>query len=323
MKLTIDKNNILGAAKNFSLVVIGTAILAFGFAVFMIPYNLVAGGVAGISIILDKLIDSEIITVDLMVTILTWTIFFLGLIFLGKSFSMKTLLSTIVYPPCVSLFMHLSDPNVLGGYFYLQGSENTEIALLLAPIVGGSLIGAGCALTFLGGGSTGGTDIIAFILCKIFPRLKSSVAMFIVDTSVVMFGVFVINNLIVSLLGVLSTFVSAFVIDKVFLGGQKNFIAQIISGRHEEIREKILHDLNRGATIIDVIGAYSGEPRKMIMVSFTMRQYNQMLSIINKTDKSAFVTIHRAHEINGEGFSIPQGEGENAKKVHQDSEEGH
>jgi uncharacterized membrane-anchored protein YitT (DUF2179 family) len=170
-------------------------------------------------------------------------------------------------------------------------------------------------LTFLGGGSTGGTDILAFIACKIFPRLKSSVAVFIVDTSVVILGVFAIGNIVVSLLGVVSTFVCAFVIDKVFLGGQKTFIAQIISDKHEEIREKILTDLNRGATIIDVTGAYSGEARKMIMVSFTMRQYNQVLSIINKTDKSAFVTVHRAHEINGVGFTIPRGDDKKGRET--------
>ena len=64
-----------------------------------------------------------------------------------------------------------------------------------------------------------------------------------------------------------------------------------------------MSEMERGATIIDVSGAYTGEEYKMIMVSFTMRQYNQMLNIINKTDKSAFLTIHRAHEINGEGFT--------------------
>ena len=311
LKIAVEKKNILEVLRNLCLVVLGTVVLAFGFAVFMIPYNLVAGGVAGISIILDEIIDSEVITVDLVVTVLTWLIFFLGLIFLGKSFSMKTLVSSIVYPPCVSLFMRLAQPDVLGGYFYLPGNENAEVALLLAPFVGGALVGAGCALTFLGGGSTGGTDIIAFIICKIFPRLKSSVAVFIVDTSVVVLGVFVINNIVISLLGIVSTLVSAFVIDKVFLGGQKTFIAQIISDKHEEIREKILTDLNRGATVIDVVGAYSGEDKTMIMVSFTMSQYNQVLGIINKTDKSAFVTVHRAHEINGEGFTIPRGSKKN------------
>ena len=193
MKIALEKKNVFGLLKNLILVIAGTAVLAFGFAVFMIPYNLVAGGVAGIAIVLDNLIESDLVTVDLVVTLLTWSIFFLGLIFLGRSFSMKTLVSSIVYPPCVSLFMRLVSPDVLGGYFYLPGNENAEVALLLAPFVGGALVGAGCALTFLGGGSTGGTDIIAFIICKIFPKLKSSLAVFIVDTAVVVFGVFVIK----------------------------------------------------------------------------------------------------------------------------------
>ena len=174
---------------------------------------------------------------------------------------------------------------------------------MIAPFLGGVLVGVGCALTFLGGGSTGGTDILAFIICKIIPRLKSSLAIFLVDVSVIVLGVFVIDNIVISTLGIASAFVSALLVDKVFLGGQKTFIAQIISNRYEEIKDKILCDMERGATIIDVSGAYTGDKYKMIMVSFTMRQYNQMLNIINKTDKSAFLTIHRAHEINGEGFS--------------------
>ena len=303
MKITLDRRTLLTALKNYSLVVAGTAVLAFGFAVFMIPYDLVAGGVTGIAIIAEKLIPLDFVTVDFAVTLLTWLIFFLGFIFLGRAFTMKTLISTIVYPPCITLFMRLASPDVLGGYFYLQGNENPEIALLLAPFVGGALVGAGCALTFLGGGSTGGTDIIAFIICKLFPRMKSSVAIFIVDASVVLLGVFVINNVVLSVLGVVSIIVSSVVIDKLFLGGQKTFVAQIITDRHAEISEKILRDLERGATVIDVTGAYSGDAHKMVMVSFTLREYNRILGIINETDRSAFVTVHRAHEISGEGFS--------------------
>ena len=299
---TINKD-IIKTVKDVFLVVLGTAVLALGFAVFMIPYDLVAGGVTGIAIVLGKLIPYEIITVDLIVTVLTWVIFFLGLIFLGKSFAAKTLVSTIVYPPCISIFMRLADPNFLGGYFYLPGNENPELALLIAPFLGGALVGIGCALTFLGGGSTGGTDILAFIICKMIPRLKSSLSIFITDVAVIALGIFVIDNIVISTLGIASAFVSALLVDKVFLGGQKTFIAQIISNKYEEIKDRILSEMERGATIIDVSGAYTGEEYKMIMVSFTMRQYNQMLNIINKTDKSAFLTIHRAHEINGEGFT--------------------
>lgn len=294
---------ILKNVKDVLLVIVGTAVLAFGYTVFLIPYDLIAGGVTGIAIIINRFISSDSISIDVTVTVLTWLIFFLGLIFLGKSFSIKTLVSTIVYPPCVSLFLHLTGHDVLGGYFYLQGNENPEIALLLAPFLGGALVGVGCALTFLGGGSTGGTDILAFIACKIFKRLKSSVAIFVVDTIVIILGVFVIDNIVVSTLGLVSAFVSAVLVDKVFLGGQKTFIAHIISDKHQEIQEKILCDLERGATVIDAVGAYSGDKRKLIMLSFTMRQYNQLFNIINKTDRTAFVTIHRAHEINGEGFT--------------------
>ena len=303
MKISFDKRSFFTSLKNVSLVVLGTALLALGFAVFMIPYDLVAGGVTGIAIIAEKLIPLEFVTVDFAVTLLTWLIFFLGFIFLGKSFSMKTMISTIVYPPCITLFMRLVSPGVLGGYFYLPGNENPEIALLLAPFVGGALIGAGCALTFLGGGSTGGTDIIACIICKLFPKVKSSVAIFAVDAAVVLLGVFAIDNFVLSALGVVSIAVSSLVIDKLFLGGQRTFVAQIITDKHSKICERILSELERGATVIDVVGAYSGDSHKMVVVSFTLREYNRILGIIGDTDKSAFVTVHRAHEISGEGFT--------------------
>ena len=96
MKISFDKKTFLTSLKNVSLVVLGTALLALGFAVFMIPYDLVAGGVTGIAIIAENLIPLDFVTVDFAVTLLTWLIFFLGFIFLGKSFSMKTLISTIV-----------------------------------------------------------------------------------------------------------------------------------------------------------------------------------------------------------------------------------
>ena len=306
-KKSVSKKEVLKAISDLLLVILGTAVLAFGVAVFMVPYNLVAGGVAGIAIALGQIVHVEFLTVDVMVTILTWGIFFLGLIVLGKNFAMRTLVSSIVYPICLHLFMKLTSPDVFGGYFYLQGGMHDDIAMLVAAVSGGALVGIGCALTFVGGGSTGGTDIIAFVICKAFKRLKSSYVIFCVDFSVIILGVFAVKDIVVSILGVASAIVSAALIDKVFIGGQSSFIAQIISEKHEEIRQKILCDLNRGATLFDVVGAYSGENKKMIMVSFTMSQYNQVINIINKTDKTAFVTVHRAHEISGEGFTIPKG----------------
>ncbi len=293
----------LTALKNILLIIIGTLILSFGAAVFIIPFDLVSGGVSGIAIILNKIISVEFFTVDLIITIATWLLFFVGLFVLGKSFALKTLVSTILYPVGVSLFMKLTDPSFLNGFFCLQASHHPETSLILATTLGGVCVGAGCAITFLGGGSTGGIDIIAFSICKMIKRAKSSVVIFIVDASVVLLGMFIIGDFVISLLGVFSAFIAALMVDKVFIGSSKSFVAQIISSKYDVINKEIIEKVDRGSTIIDVVGGYTGEERKMIMVSFTMNQYAEILNVIHKNDKNAFVTIHQAHEVNGEGWT--------------------
>ncbi len=298
-----SRQEILLLLKNILLTVIGTAILAFGSAVFIIPFDLITGGMSGIAIILVDVLPFDI-SIDLYITILTWLLFFLGLIVLGRNFALKTLVSTMVYPVFFSLFLRLTEPDVLGGFFYLKSMAHGNIHLLIAAIFGGIFVGAGCAITFLGGGSTGGTDIISFTICKIFKKLKSSVVIFVVDASIVVLGMFITKDLVLTLLAVSSAFAAALVIDHIFIGSSRAFVANIISDKYTEINEKVIRKLDRTTTIFDAIGGYSGENKKVIMVSFTIRQYSELMNIIHKTDKKAFVTISRAHEINGEGWTI-------------------
>ena len=164
-KIKYTKAELLLQLKNLLLVVAGTLILAFGCAVFVVPFNLVTGGVTGISIIINEIIAGAI-PIDLVIGIITWGLFFLGLIVLGWDFALKTLVSTIIYPIAISLFMRLVAPDVLGGILHLVSSPHADIALIISALFGGLCVGTGCALTFLGGGSTGGVDIIAFIICK-------------------------------------------------------------------------------------------------------------------------------------------------------------
>ena len=304
MKIKTKLPDLLTILKNSLLVIAGTLLVSFGTAVFILPFDLVASGISGMSIVLDKIIPLEFMTVDLIITILTWVLFFIGLLALGKHFALQTLLSTIVYPIGIALFMRITDPAVAGGFFYLEGyTDYSEVAIILATILGGACIGAGCAVTFIGGGSTGGVDIIAFIICKIFKRAKSSVVLFIIDAVVVLSGMFVIKDFVLSLLGIFTALVSAVMVDKVFIGSNRSFIAQIISNKHEEINREIIERVDRGSTVIDVKGGYTGNDKKMIMVSFTVNQYAEILNAINKHDKHAFVTIQQAHEINGEGWT--------------------
>ncbi len=301
--MKINKFDLIKTVNSILLIIAGTLILAFGTAIFILPFDMVVGGVSGLAILVDAVLPFEFLSIDFIITILTWILFFIGLIVLGRDFAMKTLISSIVYPIGISLFLRLPDPNVLGGVFYLQETTHPELALIISAIVGGALVGTGCAVTFLGGGSTGGVDIIAFTICKIFKRIKSSVVIFAVDASIILFGIFVFKDLLLSLLGVISAMITAFVIDKVFLDGSRALVAQIVTDRYDEITQEVIEKLDRSSTIFDVTGGYTKQGKKMVMVSFTMSQYAEMMHIIKRWDRGAFVTVYKAHEINGEGWT--------------------
>ena len=301
-----DKSAMLTALKNALWVTIGSVILAFGFAVFIFPFDMVTGGVSGLSVAVVKILPFEI-SVDLLVAILTWSLFFIGLIFLGKAFALKTLLSSLVYPVALSLWMRFLEIEAVAEILDMSKNydpSNPDYALpLICAAFGGAFVGVGCALTFRGGGSTGGLDILALICAKYIKGVKSSVAVFLFDASVVIVGLFVMKNIVICLLGVASALVGAIVLDKVLLGKSKSFIANIVSEKYAEINDAILTRLERGSTVITAKGGYTGEDRPMIMVSFTKSQYSAFLAIISEIDKNAFVTIHLAHEIEGEGWT--------------------
>ena len=296
------KKEKIRALKNILLVVSGTLVLALGTAVFVIPFDLVVGGVSGFAIVISHALDGAL-SADLLITLLTWAFFFLGLFVLGKSFAVKTLISTVIYPLGVSLFSRLVGSDAFGGFFDLTLSGYPQLALLLASIVGGLLIGAGCALTFVGGGSTGGIDIPAFIFCKFFKWAKSPAVIFCIDATAIILGVFIIGDMVLAMLGIFSALVSALTVDRIFLGGSQAFEARIISEHCEEIGQGIIERLCRTATLIDVKGVYSGEKKKMLSVIFSKNQYGDLMNIISSADKKAFITVHRAHEIGGEGWT--------------------
>ena len=309
IKLPQNKAEWMLLTKNTALTLIGTFVLAFGISMFIFPFDLVTGGISGIGIILSKAtVDVPLLGAigpDTYSAVVNWILFAIGFILLGKSFAMKTLLSTVFYP----VALYVSDYIVRGSSMaYLLDlsrypAEYYNIALIVATIFGGALIGAGCAFTFLGGGSTGGMDVIALALAKYCKRLKSSVAFFICDTAIIVIGVFAVGNLLLSLLGIFSAFVCAISIDKLFLGESSAFIAHVVSDKYDEINEAVIKRMDRTTTILDAIGGYSGEDKKLVIVTFDMRQYPLFTQIITSIDKNAFVTVHRAHEINGEGWT--------------------
>ena len=301
------KKQILTTIKNTALTAIGTSIMAIGVGAFIIPTGLVVGGVSGTAIILEQLLR-DILPLDAVfyASILNWALFFLGLVILGRAFALKTLVSTIVYPFALVLGELMVTPSFFGGFFNLASERYAamgSLSLVAAAVVGGALIGIGQALTFLGGGSTGGADIIAFIVCKFMKSARSSVVILVIDSTVITLGMFVTGNFIITLLGIFCSAVSAIMIDKVFLGESQAFIAHIISNRYDDIHKAIADRLERTTTLIEARGGFSRMQKTVLMVTFTRRQYAELMAIVNSLDKNAFITVHRAHQIGGEGWT--------------------
>ena len=151
-----SKKELLMSLRNLLLVVVGTTILGIGVGVFVYPFDLITGGIPGIAIILNNELPFDFLTKEDYTTIVTVVLFIMGYFVLGKSFALKTLTSTIVYIVVIYICRLFVNPDVLGGFFYLKNSEYKEIAVVLAAVFGGVFVGFGVALTFLGGGSTGG-----------------------------------------------------------------------------------------------------------------------------------------------------------------------
>lgn len=304
-----DKKEWIRFIKSTALVLLGTFILAFGMAMFIFPFELVTGGISGIAIILTKWFKDVPflgeISADNYSSIVNWLLFILGFFLLGKNFSAKTLVSTAFYPLALKLSNLIIYSSPLSSTLDLTAysGDYRDLALILATIFGGAFLGAGCALTFLGGGSTGGVDVLALALSKYCKKLKSSVTFFVCDTVIIIIGIFAVHNFLISLLGIISAFICALTIDKLFLGESGAFIAHVVSDKYDEINRAVIEKMGRTTTIIDATGGYSGEGKKLVVITFNMRQYPTFTMIMSSIDKNAFVTVHRAHEINGEGWT--------------------
>lgn len=280
-----------------SLCLIGSFLLAFGTGVFLTPANVVAGGISGIGIIITHYVRYNV--VDIVVWGFNILFFILSFIFLGKKFTLHTLIATFTFPGFLTLIQRTNCFAFISNIFV--GKESN---LLLAGIFGGLFVGAGVALTFLGDGSTGGTDVLCFILAKYTP-LKQGVTSFACDASVILVGMICLrDNMLPSLVGILSALLTALMIEVIFVQSNTIYIADIITKKYKEFSAYIIRDLDGTCTIIDAKGAYKTDNDiKMVRLVVDKRDFLTIKDQISKIDEEAFVTITTAKKVLGEGFS--------------------
>ena len=316
----MGKKHIVKQITNYIAVVLGTFLLAFGSVIFLEKSNLVAGGVSGIAIVIQHAVrlgfnDMTIRIYDYVVYGLMVIFWILGLIFLGKDFALKTLLSSLLYIGFTALFFRVDFFDQLADKFAgLDLLENERAGnLILCGVFGGVFVGGGVALTFVGGGSTGGVDVLQILMAKYW-RIKESVGGFLLDGIVIIVGMCVMQMWVPALCGILSSFVTAVLIEIVYIKGQTAYQVDIISEKWEEISRYAQDELERGATIIRAEGGYKGEERVILRVVFDQRQYEKIREYIATVDPKAFVTFTQTNAVFGEGFKNNRKVKKNRKK---------
>ncbi len=270
-----------------SLIVIGSFILASGFVLFITPYKIVPGGVYGISIILHYLLGTPVGLVALCFDI---PLTIIGIRILGPRFGYKTVLGfslTAIFTDTLTYFWGFKP--------LVQGDA------LLSSIFGGVLIGLGVGLIFRSKATSGGSDIVAMIIAK-YTRLPLGMLMIYVDSVIVLIGLAVFRDWKIPLYSWIVIFITGKVIDIVMAGMSYDKCMFIISENHEEIRDKIINNLNRGGTYIEGKGMFNMADRKIIFTVVNRRELFQLEEYIHEIDPKAFLTVLDATEILGEGF---------------------
>jgi len=193
-----------GTLKKLAQVVAGGAVSALSSALFILPYRLVTGGVAGLALLLSPLG----LPAARIIPLLTWSLFLLGWCTLGHRFASRTFLFSLSYPLFLSFFSSLYGK---AGVPLLFGSGPWGAPL--AALMGGTVLGLGCAFSFRGGGSTGGLDVIALLLCRVLPRLRVGRVIFLLDTLICLGGLLLFQSPLHSLLGALAAFMGAVMLE--------------------------------------------------------------------------------------------------------------
>ena len=269
---------------DFAYIVIGSLFPALSFQAFLLPNNIAAGGVSGISTVFVEWFNWNPSLVQLAINI---PLLVLCFAMLGKAAGYKTILGSLLVPIFVGLFQ-----------FIQPATDN----LLLAAIFGGLLTGIGVGIVFRAKASTGGTSIVAQILHE-YGNLPLGLSSGIVDAFVILLAFFTFDSDTV-LFSLISLFIMSRTVDiaQVGLNRVKNVL--IISNQPEEIKGEILHTLNRGVTNLGIKGGYGGKDSDMLMCVVSEREFTVLKDTILSADPGAFVIAMPASEVLGRGFTL-------------------
>lgn len=288
-KLTLPKvgNRQKEIALDAVFFTVGCFIFSASVAIFTAPNKMAPGGASGIATLLYYTIGTPI---GVMIFVLNIPLFILSLRFIGGSFVVKSIICTAITSVGV---------DILG---FLPKYDGSHGNMLLAAIYGGVLSGAGLALVFLRGSTTGGTDIASRLLKLKWPHVPMGRMMMLIDAVIITVSIFVFKSIDSGLYAIIQLFVSSKVIDIILYGSDTGKMVIVISEHNEEIAKAITSQIDRGVTLLKGRGYYTGTDREVLMCAVRRPQTPKVRSIVRMYDPAAFIIMCEAGDVIGEGF---------------------
>ena len=316
------KKTALSQIKEWLLVTLGILIYVMGWVIFLIPNNLVGGGVSGISSMIQYATQG-VIQMGYSYFVLNAILMAAAVIILGMGFGAKTFYA-IILASLAMRFMPGVIPDSIINTLAIQNGK------LMSVLMGGLMAGIGIGMSISNGGSTGGTDIIALIYTKYHNVSPGKVILFldfIIIMSSLIFPSYVADvdpetgvalmdadgkplthlmpfadKITTVVYGLILVTVNSYVLDMYISGSQQSVQLFILSSQYEKIADAITHDLHRGVTVLDGKGWYTKQDTKVLMVLTRKTDLNLLLKYIKQIDSSAFLSVSSVNGVYGKGF---------------------
>ena len=277
--------------RSCGIITLGAVIYALAFDWFVAPNQIAMGGVTGLAQIVNALVP--VLPVGVLSILVNVPLFLAGWRLLGGRLLVSSLYAMAVSSLAIDViaWMHTFPP----------------MDPILATLYGGAGMGVGLGLVFSQGATTGGTDIIGKLLKLKFPWLPIGKLVMIPDMVVVILAAVVVGTVNAALYGLIQMYLLSKVMDMILYGWDTSRVAYIITDRWEETVQGLL-DMNRGVTLLQGKGAYTGAEKQVLLVAFRQREIVPIKRMLREIDPKAFFIVCDAHEILGEGFGDYQKE---------------
>lgn len=273
--------------KNIVGILLGNTIYALAVILFIVPNGLITGGSTGLAIAANHVFGMPI---TLFVSLFNVGMFALGFLVLGKTFALTTLISSFYFPFILSVF-----EKTIG---YTQMTADP----LLAAILGGVMIGSAIGIVIKCNASTGGMDIPPLVINKKI-GLPISVSMYAFDFLILLMQVFYTDREMV-LYGIVLVATYTIVLDKVLVIGKAQTEVMIVSKEYAKINETIIHELDRGTTMLKSISGYMKNEYPVVMTVVSNRELPKLNDLVLSIDEHAFMVVSKVNEVRGRGFTF-------------------